>query len=155
MRVAEPIVLEQDARRTLERHARGRSTPARVMLRSRIVLLAADGLQNKQIATEIKIAPRTVALWRDRFLKFGIQGLLQDAPRPGRTPSIAAATVAQVIEKTTQSSPANATHWSRSTMAREMGISDSTVGRIWRSHGLKPHRMESSRSATTRSSPTS
>jgi transposase len=143
MRVAESIVLEQNARRTLERHARGRSTPARVMLRSRIVLLAADGLQNKQIAAEMKIAPRTVALWRDRFLKFGIQGLLKDAPRPGRTPTIAATIVTEVIEKTTQCSPANATHWSRSTMAREMGISDSTVGRIWRSHGLKPHRMES------------
>ena len=143
MRVAEPIVLEQDARHMLARHARGRSTPARVMLRSRIVLLAADGLQNKQIAAEMKIAPRTVALWRDRFLKFGIQGLLKDAPRPGRTPSIAETTIAQVIEKTTQSVPANATHWSRSTMAREMGISDSTVGRIWRSHGLKPHRIDS------------
>jgi transposase len=143
MRVAEPIVLETDARQVLARHARGRSTPARVVLRSRIVLLAADGLQNKQIAAEMKIAPRTVALWRDRFLRFGIQGLLKDAPRPGRTPSIAEATIAQVIEKTTQSVPANATHWSRSTMAREMGISDSTVGRIWRSHGLKPHRIDS------------
>jgi transposase len=143
MRIAEPIVLEQDARHILERHARGRSTPTRVMLRSRIVLLAADGLQNKHIAAEMKIAPRTVALWRDRFLKFGIQGLLKDAPRPGRTPSIAETTIAQVIAKTTQSLPANATHWSRSTMAREMGISDSTVGRIWRSHGLKPHRIES------------
>ena len=91
----------------------------------------------------MNIAPRTVALWRDRFLKFGIQGLLKDAPRPGRTPSIGETTIAQVIEKTTQSVPANATHWSRSTMAREMGISDSTVGRIWRSHGLKPHRIDS------------
>ena len=143
MRVAEPIVLEADARHVLARHARGRSTPARVVLRSRIVLLAADGLQNKQIAAEMKIAPRTVALWRDRFLKSGIQGLLKDAPRPGRTPSIAETTIAEVIEKTTQSVPANATHWSRSTMAREMGISDSTVGRIWRSHGLKPHRIDS------------
>jgi transposase len=69
--------------------------------------------------------------------------LLKDAPRPGRTPSISATVVAQVIEKTTQSSPANATHWSRSTMAREMGISDSTVGRIWRANGLKPHRVDS------------
>ena len=143
MRVAEPIVLEADARHVLARHARGRSTPARVVLRSRIVLLAADGLQNKQIAAEMKIAPRTVALWRDRFLESGIQGLLKDAPRPGRTPSIAETTIAEVIEKTTQSVPANATHWSRSTMAREMGISDSTVGRIWRSHGLKPHRIDS------------
>jgi len=107
------------------------------------VLLAAKGLQNLDIAEQMQIAPRTVNRWRERFLKLGIPGLLKDAPRPGRTPSISATVVAQVIEKTTQSSPANATHWSRSTMAREMGISDSTVGRIWRANGLKPHRVDS------------
>jgi transposase len=91
----------------------------------------------------MKIAPRTVNRWRERFLKLGIPGLLKDAPRPGRTPSIPAEIVAQVIEKTTQSKPANATHWSRATMAREVGISDSSVGRIWRTNGLKPHRVDS------------
>jgi transposase len=143
MRVAKPIILEEETRGNLERQARGRSTPARVVLRSRIVLLAAEGLLNDQIAVRLSTAPRTVARWRERFLKLGIQGLLKDAARPGRTPSIPATLVAQVIEKTTQSLPANATHWSRSTMAREMGISDSTVGRIWRAHGLKPHRVDS------------
>jgi transposase len=91
----------------------------------------------------METAPRTVARWRDRFLKLGIPGLLKDAARPGRTPSIPATVVARVIEKTTQGSPANATHWSRSTMAREVGVSDSTVGRIWRANGLKPHRVDS------------
>ena len=143
MRIAKPIVLDEQSRRNLEHQARERSTAARVVLRSRIVLLAADGLQNKQIAAQMEVAPRMVALWRGRFIKLGADGLLKDAPRPGRNPSIPATVVSQVIEKTTQSRPANATHWSRSTMAREMGISDSTVGRIWRANGLKPHRVDS------------
>jgi transposase len=84
-----------------------------------------------------------VALWRGRFLEQGVPGLLKDAPRSGRKPTISSEVVAQLIRKTTQSRPAHATHWSRSTMAREMGISDSSVGRIWRAHGLKPHRVES------------
>jgi transposase len=143
MRVADPIVLEEEIRRNLERQARGRSTAARVVMRSRIVLSAADGIQNNQIVARMGIAPRTVALWRGRFLQLGLNGLLKDAARPGRKPSISASVVSQVIEKTTQSKPANATHWSRSTMAREVGISDSTVGRIWKANGLKPHRIDS------------
>ena len=143
MRVAEPIVLEEEIRRSLERQARGRSTAARVVMRSRIVLSAADGLQSNQIAAQMGIAPRTVALWRGRFLELGLNGLLKDAARPGRKPSISSGIVSQVIEKTTQSRPVNATHWSRSTMAREVGISDSTVGRIWKANGLKPHRIDS------------
>lgn len=143
MRVAPPVVVDESVRRKLEQQARGRSTPARVVMRSRIVLLAAEGLQNNQIAAQLGIAARTVALWRGRFVKLGLGGLLKDADRPGRKPSIPAAVVAKVIEKTTQSRPANGTHWSRSTMAREMGVSDSTVGRIWKTHGLKPHRVDS------------
>jgi transposase len=143
MRVAPPVVVDESVRRKLEQQARGRSTPARVVMRSRIVLLAAEGFQNDQIAVQMGIAPRTVALWRGRFVQLGVSGLLKDAARPGRKPSIPASVVAKVIEKTTQSRPANATHWSRSTMAREVGVSDSTVGRIWKAHGLKPHRIDS------------
>lgn len=143
MRVAPPVVVGEVIRRKLEQYARGRSTPARVVMRSRIVLLAADGLQNNEIAAQMGIAARTVALWRGRFVELGPSGLLKDAARPGRKPSILTGVVAKVIEKTTQSRPANATHWSRSTMAREVGVSDSTVGRIWKAHGLKPHRVDS------------
>jgi transposase len=143
MRVAAPVDLDESVRRKLEQQARGRSTPARVVMRSRIVLLASEGLENLQIAAQMDIAPRTVALWRGRFLALGLSGLLKDAARPGRKPSIPASVVAKVIEKTTQSRPANATHWSRSTMAREVGVSDSTVGRIWKANGLKPHRVDS------------
>src|SRR5450432_265589 len=139
MRVAEAIVLSEEVRRKLEQQSRGRSTEARVVLRSRIVLLAAEGLQNKQIATALHVAPRMAALWRGRFIEHGIEGLLKDAPRPGRSESISRASV---IEKTTQSTPANATHWSTRTMAREMGISKASVSRIWRASGLKPHRVE-------------
>ena len=114
----------------------------RVVQRSRIVLLAAAGMQNKQIAEQLGVAPRMAALWRSRFLQLGVPGLMKDAPRPGRTPAIQPDRVAEVIARTTQSSPDGSTHWSRSRMAREMGISDSSVGRIWRAHGLKPHRVE-------------
>lgn len=143
MRVAQPIVLDEATRKELQRQSRGRSVPVRVALRSRIILLAADGLQNLQIAAELNISVRMAALWRKRFLSLGIKGLLKDAPRAGRTPSILASTVTQVIRKTTQTTPPHATHWSTRTMAREVGISEASVRRIWRAHGLKPHRVES------------
>lgn len=143
MRVADPIILDETTRRELQRQTRRLSVPVRVALRSRIILLAADGLQNLQIAAELNISVRMAALWRKRFVSLGIKGLLKDAPRPGRTPSILAPTVAQVIRKTTQTTPPNATHWSTRTMAREVGISEASVRRIWRAHGLKPHRVES------------
>jgi hypothetical protein len=82
-------------------------------------------------------------LWRRRFLSLGISGLLKDAPRPGRTPSVLASTVMQVIRKATQTTPPHATHCSTRTMAREVGISETSVRRIWRAHGLKPYRVES------------
>jgi transposase len=143
MRVAQPIVLTSDVRRKLEQQSRGRSTAARVVLRSRIVLLAADGLLNKQIAATLNVAPRMVTLWRGRFLKQGVAGLLKDAARSGRAPSITPEVTATLISKTTQTIPANATQWSTRTMAQEMGVSKASVSRIWRANGLKPHRVES------------
>ena len=136
MRVAAAIELSSEARLGLEKLSRRRTTPVRVVLRSRIILLAASGMQNKQIAQQLKVAPRMAALWRGRFLELGVAGLMKDAPRPGRKPAILPDQVAEVITRTTQSKPAGATHWSRSRMARETGISDSSVGRIWRTHGL-------------------
>jgi transposase len=142
MRVAQPIVLDQESRLQLERNARGRSVPVRVSVRSRIVLLAAGGKRNKQIGEHLGISTRMVGLWRARFLQRGVQGLLKDAPRPGRNPSIEAAVIGAVIHKTTQTTPANATHWSTRTMAREVGISEASVRRIWHAHGLKPHLIQ-------------
>jgi transposase len=143
MRVAPAIALTPEVRLELEKLSRRRTTPVRVAQRTRIVLLAASGLENKQIAEQMGVAPRMAALWRGRFLEQGVEGLMKDAPRPGRTPAISSKMIAQVIAKTTLSKPAGATHWSRSTMAREMGLSESSVGRIWHAHGLKPHRVES------------
>ncbi len=143
MRVAPAIELSSEARLELEKLSRRRTTPVRVVHRSRIVLLAADGMQNKEIAQRLGVAPRMAALWRSRFIQLGVAGLMKGAPRPGRTPAISPERIAEVIASTTQSKPAGATHWSRSRMAREMGISESSVGRIWRAHGLKPHRIES------------
>ncbi len=143
MRVAPAIQLSSEARAALQNLVRRRTTPVRVVERCRIVLLAADRLQDKQISERLSVAPLMASRWRNRFLAQGMAGLVKDAPRPGRTPTITAAKVAEVVAKTTQCTPDNATQWSRSTMARVAGISESSVGRIWRAHGLKPHRVES------------
>ena len=143
MRVALAVDLDSTTRTELERLSRKRSLAARVVVRSRILLLAADGLQNQQIAAELGVSTRMVALWRGRFLSHGIQGLLKDASRPGRTPKISAEAVADIVSRTTQTIPSNATQWSTRVMAREAGISEASVRRIWRAHGLKPHRIDS------------
>ncbi len=142
MRIAPQVVLTREQRAKLEAYARGRKTPARVMLRVRIVLLAAEGTQDLKIARLLSIVPRTGARWRSRFLRGGIAWLEHDAPRPGRTPSISPELVRTVIAKTTQESPSHATHWSTRTMAAVSGISEGSVRRIWHGHGLKPHRVE-------------
>jgi transposase len=138
-----PAAIDESSRRELKRLSRGRSIEARVVLRSRIVLLASDRIENRQIAAQLGVSTRTAALWRSRFLELGVPGLLKDAPRPGRTPRMGAEVIADVVARTTQSAPANATHWSTRSMAREVGISEASVRRIWRAHGLKPHRIES------------
>jgi transposase len=103
------------------------------------VLLASAGLQDQEIATKLKITPENAARWRKRFLDGGLASLEKDAPRPGRTPTITPAKVQEVIRKTTQEKPGNATHWSTRTMAQAAGLSEKSVRRIWHKHGLKPH----------------
>jgi transposase len=139
MRVARAISLNPEERKTLEMQTRGRLLPARVVERARIVLRAADGLQDKEIGAELGIRPETVARWRNRFLNGGLTALAKDAPRPGRPRTISAATVKKVVDLTTRQKPANATQWSTRTMAAAAGVSEATVRRIWRAHGLKPH----------------
>jgi transposase len=126
----------------LERWSSGRKTPVRLAERAQMVLLASQGRQNLQIATELGVTSKKVARWRKRFLSLRLSGLEKDAPRSGRTPTIARQTVSEVVRLTTQEKPRNSTHWSTRSMAAEVGISDSTVLRIWRAHGLKPHRVE-------------
>ena len=143
MRIAPAITLSSEQQATLEQWARSRSLPARVVDRARIVLLAAQGRQDKQIAATMKTTPKKVSRWRRRFLTLGMAGLEQDAPRQGRTPKITARVVRRVVHMTTRQKPPNATHWSTRSMARAVGISEASVRRIWRRHGLKPHRVES------------
>jgi len=139
MRVARPVVLSADQQCALESRARARSAPARTVERARIVLLASAGLQDQQIAAKLKITPEKAARWRNRFLDGGLAALDKDAPRPGRTPTITQATVQEVIRRTTQEKPVNATHWSTRSMAAATGLSEKSVRRIWHKHGLKPH----------------
>ena len=139
MRVAPQVVLTDGQEQTLRQWARGRSLPARQVERARVVLLAAEGKQDLEIAAEIGISNQKAARWRKRFLEFGLAGLEKDAPRPGRTPTITPAKVREVIRKTTQEKPVNATHWSTRTMAEAAGLSEKSIRRIWHKHGLKPH----------------
>jgi transposase len=139
MRVAPRVDLSSEDRAALEQQARGRSLPARLVERSRIVLRAADGLQDREIAAELGITPEKAARWRKRFLAGGTEALAKDAPRPGRGRTIKDRKVASIVRLTTSSKPANATHWSTRSMAEKVGVSEATVRRIWRAHGLKPH----------------
>jgi hypothetical protein len=139
MRVARAVVLDEQERRALEQIARGRSLSARLVERARIVLRAARGWQDRQIASELGITPEKAARWRNRYLDGGIPALGKDAARPGRPRTITDVRTAEVIHKTTQEKPFNATHWSTRTMAAATGLSESTVRRIWRANGLKPH----------------
>jgi transposase len=142
MRVAPKVELSADQRALLEQQSRGRSLPARVVERSRIILLAASGKQDKEISVELGVSVQKAARWRARFLEFDTIGLDKDARRPGRTPSIPAAVVTRVVELTTKAKPSNGTHWSTRTMAEAVGISEASVRRIWHKNGLKPHLVE-------------
>jgi transposase len=142
MRVAQSITLTDDERKTLTKWARGRSTAVRLALRAKIVLAAAEGRENKDIAAELECTRRTVGTWRNRFARQRLAGIEQDAPRSGRRPGVRAAHEAEIIRKTTQETPPHATQWSTRTMAAAVGVSDATVRRVWRDNGLKPHRIK-------------
>jgi transposase len=141
MRTAAAVERNSEQRQALERMARSRSLPARVVERARIVLLAAEGLENKQIAQRMGMTPEKAARWRNRFRAGGITALEKDAPRPGRTRTITERQVKKIVAMTLHQKPANATHWSTRSMARATSISEASVRRIWRAHGLKPHQL--------------
>lgn len=138
MRVAPAVILTREELDELETYARGRKTPARLVFRAKVILLAAAGKQNLQIAEELRTTPRAVGRWRSRFITQRISGIVTDAPRPGRPSKIASKRQA-IIDKTLHEKPKNATHWSTRTMAAATGVSESSIRRIWRNHGLKPH----------------
>lgn len=139
MRVAKVVAVTNEERATLLKWSRGRSTPARLVQRAQIVLAAAEGKRNDEIAADLGCTRRTVGTWRNRFVTSRLAGIEKDAPRGGRRPTRRAALAAEIVRKTTQEKPANATHWSTRSLAKAMNISDSMVRRVWRDSGLKPH----------------
>ena len=136
-----PLALTIDDRTTLEQWTRRRTTAQALALRARIILRAATGQANTVTAHELRVTKATVGKWRARFVRDGLQGLL-DEPRPGVPRRITDAHVEQVITRTLESTPRDATHWSTRSMAREMGIGKTAVQRIWRAFRLQPHRTE-------------
>jgi transposase len=136
VRIAPAVVLTDEQKAELTRLSRSGRTSVRLAQRARIVLLAAQGLQNKDIAAELGIGRVQVARWRERYLQAGVQGIERDLPRGAPPVKV---NVAELVQRTTQSKPAAATHWSTRKLAAELGVAASTVWRHWQSHGLKPH----------------
>jgi transposase len=136
VRVAPAVVLTDEDESELAKLARSKGTSVRLAQRARIVLLAAQGLQNKDIAEQLGIGRVQVARWRERYLESGLEGIERDLPR-GAPP--VKMDVAKLVELTTQSTPEAATHWSTRKMGAALGVSASTVMRHWQAHGLKPH----------------
>jgi transposase len=128
-------------REQLERWARRRKSSQALALRSRVVMGCADGLSNKAVAEREGVSQPTVGKWRARFVEGRLDGLVDD-PRPGRPPTVTGTQVEDVVVATLESTPKNATHWSRAKMAERSGLSPSTIGRIWKTFELKPHRAD-------------
>ncbi len=139
-----------DARqkRRLAHLVRAGKTPQKVVLRAKIILLAGKGLSNNRIAKVMQTTRPTVLLWRRRFEQFGCPGLLKDFQRPGRKPKLSDQKVQEVIELTLHRQPESATHWSTRTLAKKTGLSHVAVQRIWKHHGLQPHRVETFKIST-------
>jgi len=141
MRVAAKVTVTDEQRATLQRWARGRSTPVRRMQRAQMILGAADGKQNKEIAEMLGMQPSTVGRWRQRFAESGLAGIEKDAPRGGRPPTKQRHWAQRIIETTLHKTPPNATHWSIRTLAKHLGIRPNLVHRVWKAHNLKPFRV--------------
>ena len=139
MRVASAIELTDAQRARLVRVAQSETTEVRLARRASIVLLCADGLDNKTIGGILGIDRIQVGRWRERYVAGGFDAITRDRPRSGRKPIIDAA---EIVRMTTQSMPVAATQWSTRTLAAVAGVSDSTVQRAWKAHGLKPHRVK-------------
>ena len=138
--VPQALAISEEQQRTLQAWISARNTPQKVVFRSRIVLLAAEGKANRRIAQELRTSRPTVILWRQRFAESGPTALTEDAPGRGRKPRISSAKVQQIVEATLHTKPQAATHWSVRSMAEMQGVSPATVQRIWDAHGLEPHR---------------
>jgi transposase len=138
-----PVAIELSAaeREQLEAWTRRRTSAQALALRSRIVLAAAEGLNNTEIAARLGVHRNVAGKWRRRFSEHRLDGLT-DEPRPGQPRKITDAKVEEVIVKTLETAPKDATHWSTRSMAKEVGLNQSAVHRIWKAFGLQPHRQE-------------
>jgi len=141
-RRAMQVILNETDSQELKRWVGAHRTPQQVAQRCRIILAAARGRQDKEIAGSMQINYKTVALWRERFCSEGPDCLWEVAGGRGRKPHFTADKIEEVINATLQTRPVGATHWSCRTMAEKQGVSKSTINRVWQSHGLQPHRTE-------------
>ena len=141
-RPKKPLELTADEREKLEYWARRPKSSQRLALRSKIVLRCAQGRTNRAVARELEVCGPTVGRWRERFRVYRLEGLA-DEPRPGGPRKVTDARVEEVLILTLESTPRGQTHWSRRAMAKEVGLSADTIGRIWQAFGLKPHRTQS------------
>jgi transposase len=137
------IALTAENRQRLERIVSAPTTPQKHVWRARIVLLSAAGMGTMAIIRQTGKSKRAVWRWQDRFRAAGVAGLLRDKTRPGRVPPLSPDQIRTVVEKTLRETPADATHWSTRTMARAVGLGKTSVLKIWREHGLKPHLTKS------------
>jgi transposase len=119
--------------------ARSRTASRRQCERAQMILLAAEGFSNADIATELGVKPHTVGRWRNRFVEGRLSGIEKDQPRGGRLPLDRERIQSEIIRKTTQETPANATHWSTRTLAKVLGTTQAMVHRVWKANGLRPH----------------
>lgn len=150
MRTGRPkaaLELSAEQRAQLGDLARRRTTAQALALRARIVLACAEGGSNTEVAERLGVIRQTVGRWRSRFIHAGVDGLL-DEPRPGAPRKITDASVESVVTLTLESKPKDATHWSTRSLAKRTGLSRSSVARIWRAFGLRPHRSESFKLST-------
>jgi transposase len=142
-----PLVLSAQERSTLQRWARRPSSAQALALRCRIVLACAEGISNSQVARQLGVARSTVTKWRARFVADRLDGLV-DEPRPGAPRTISDEQVERVLVLTLETTPIDATHWSTRSLARQVGMSQSAISRIWRAFGLKPHLVDTFKLST-------
>jgi transposase len=142
-----PLTLTDDERTKLKSWAKRPTSAQRLALRARIILACAEGADNKVVAKTLRITPHTVGKWRTRFLEDRLEGLA-DEPRPGAPRTLSDARIEEVITRTLESKPDNATHWSTRAMAQRVGLSQSAIVRIWQAFGLQPHKSETFKLST-------